>query len=49
MWSAEAGAWAADDLFAVNHRTAVKVDAAHMVGLALGLRLASRHGLGGAR
>ena len=28
---------------------AVKVDAAHMVGLALGLRLAGRHGLGGAR
>ena len=26
-----------------------KVDAAHMVGLALGLRLAGRHGLGGAR
>ena len=37
-----------DDVVTMQEMSA-KVDAAHMVGLALGLRLAGRHGLGGAR
>ena len=37
-----------DDVVTLQEMGA-KVDAAHMVGLALGLRIAGRHGLGGAR
>ena len=37
-----------DDVVTLQEMAA-KVDAAHMVGLALGLRLVGRHGLGGTR